>query len=70
VITPLVGRYFYSDYCNGFLKSFRYENGQALEQKTWDIGSIGNVTSFGQDAAGELYITTATGKVYKIIRTG
>ena len=69
LITQVVGHYFYSDYCSGFLKSFRYQNGQALEQKTWSIGSIGNVTSFGEDATGELYITSANGKVYKIVRT-
>jgi glucose/arabinose dehydrogenase len=69
-IPELIGRYFYSDYCNGFLKSFRYQNGLALEQKTWSIGSIGNVTSFGQDAAGELYMTSGNGKVYRIVRTG
>jgi glucose/arabinose dehydrogenase len=69
-IPEITGHYFYSDYCAGFLKSFRYQNGQALEQKTWSVGALGNVTSFGEDSAGELYMTSTNGKVYKIIRTG
>jgi glucose/arabinose dehydrogenase len=70
VIPEIIGHYFYSDYCAGFLKSFRYQNGQALEQRTWSVGSIGSITSFGEDSSGELYMTSSNGKVYKIIRTG
>lgn len=70
VIAQMIGRYFYSDYCSGFLKSFRYQNGQAFEQLTWPVGNLGNITSFGQDAVGELYMTSASGKVYKIVRSG
>jgi glucose/arabinose dehydrogenase len=69
-IPEIIGHYFYSDYCVGFLKSFRYQNGQALEQRTWNVGAIGSITSFGEDSAGELYMTSANGKVYKIIRAG
>jgi glucose/arabinose dehydrogenase len=55
-IPSLRGRYFYSDYCTGFLRSFRMENGTAVEHVTWDAGALGNVTSFGEDSSGELYI--------------
>ncbi len=39
------------------------------QQKTapWDIGEIGRVTSFGQDAAGELYITNSGGEILKLV---
>ena len=47
--------YFYSDYCAGFLRSFRYENGAAVDQKDWGL-TLGNVPSFGVDFAGELYV--------------
>jgi len=70
VITDLIGHYFYSDYCAGFLKSFRYQNGNATEQHTYSIGNIGSITSFGQDASGELYLTSSNGKVYRIVQAG
>jgi glucose/arabinose dehydrogenase len=54
-IPGIRGHYFYSDYCAGFLKSFRYDNGSAVDQKDWGLTS-GNVTSFGRDFAGELYV--------------
>lgn len=54
-IPAIRGHYFYSDYCAGFLKSFRYSNGVAVDEKDWSL-TPGNVTSFGVDLAGELYI--------------
>jgi hypothetical protein len=54
-IPGIRGHYFYSDYCSGFLRSFRYENGVAVDQKDWGL-SMGLVTSFGVDFAGELYV--------------
>ena len=69
VVPTLKGTYFYADYCAGFVKSFRYQNGQPTEQTEWPLlsppGSL--VTSFGEDAAGELYITTQGGGLFKFI---
>jgi glucose/arabinose dehydrogenase len=65
-IPGLRGRYFYSDYCRGFLRSFRYVNGVATEQRSWNVGDLGNVLSFGQDAAGELYVLSTDGTAYRI----
>jgi hypothetical protein len=55
-IPGIVGHYFYSDYCTKFLRSFRYSNGVALDQKDWGLTATGNVASFGVDFAGELYV--------------
>jgi glucose/arabinose dehydrogenase len=65
-VPGLRGHYFYSDYCTGFLRSFRFANGAATEAREWNVGSIGNVISFGLDSARELYILSANGTVYKI----
>jgi glucose/arabinose dehydrogenase len=54
-IPAISGHYFYSDYCAGFLKSFRYQNGVAVDQKDWGLTTAA-VASFGVDFAGELYI--------------
>lgn len=63
----LTGTYFYSDYCSGWLRSFRLANGAATELREWAVGEIGNVTSFGEDAAGELYILSSNGRVYRLV---
>jgi glucose/arabinose dehydrogenase len=66
-ITALRGHYFYSDYCRGWLRSIRVaDDGTVAERKTWEVGSLGNVLSFGVDAAGELYVLSGNGKVYAI----
>jgi len=62
----LVGHYFYADYCEGWIRSFRFVNGAVTEHQTRMASSVGNVTSFGEDAAGELYVVTAQGRVYRI----
>jgi glucose/arabinose dehydrogenase len=54
-IPAIRGHYFYSDFCAGFLKSFRYENGVAVDQKDWGL-TTPSVTSFGVDFGGELYM--------------
>lgn len=65
-IQGLQGHYLYSDYCAGFLKSFRYENGAAVDQKDWGLTSS-SVTSFGRDFAGELYLMSGN-SVLKIVQ--
>jgi glucose/arabinose dehydrogenase len=67
-LKELRGRFFYSDFCAGFLRSFRFGGGQAAEQIDWNIQNIGQVTSFGEDAAGELYMLTSGNAIYKIVR--
>jgi len=65
-LTGLKGHYFYSDYCQGWLRSLRVVNGQAQNHTDWSVGSVGSVLSFGEDAAGELYILSSNGRVYRI----
>jgi len=62
------GLYFYSDYCSGWLRSFRLSGGLAVERRDWSLADIGNVTSFGVDAAGELYMLSSNGRVYRLVR--
>ena len=67
-IPSLVGTYFYSDYCAGWLKSFRMVNGAVTDRREWKTSeSLGHVVSFGEDAFGELYILTEGGKVLRIV---
>jgi hypothetical protein len=67
VLPELQGRYLYSDYCSGFLRSLRYENGIVTERLQWANGPSTNVFSFGVDGLGELYILTQNGQVLRIV---
>ena len=67
-LTGHQGKYFYSDFCGGWVHSLRIEGGVATEETDWPaLQPGGQVTSLGEDAAGELYILTRQGGVYKIV---
>ncbi len=68
----LHGHYFYGDWCGGWVRSFRVEGGRAVDHRDWsaDLGTIGQVTSFGMDGFGELYVTTTDGLVLKLVPRG
>ena len=67
-IPSLAGHYFYSDYCAGWLKSFRMMNGAVTDRRDWKTSeNLGHVVSFGEDSSGELYILTEGGKVLRIV---
>jgi len=65
-IPEVDGVYFYSDWCGGWLRSFRWTGTTASEQTEWLTG-IGQVNGFGEDAAGELYVLTYGGDVGRIV---
>jgi hypothetical protein len=69
-IPGLRGYYLYGDYCSGRVWTFRWDGSAAQDKQeiTSDINpdSVG-ISSFGQDAKGELYVTTFNnGRVYRI----
>jgi glucose/arabinose dehydrogenase len=67
-IPALQGHYFYADYCSGWVRSFRLQDGQAVEPYQWPtLAPGGAVPSFGQDAAGELYVMSSEGRVFRIV---
>lgn len=67
-LPEIAGHYFYADYCVGTVKSFLYQSGAATDKRSWDLGSVGSITSFGEDASGELYLTSGNGGLYKFVR--
>jgi hypothetical protein len=67
-VAALEGRYLYADYCGGWVRSFTYVNGVATDAREWPVLSPGSqVTSFGEDGAGELYLMTQGGALYRIV---
>ena len=67
-LPELAGRYFYSDFCRGFVKSFFATGAGIVEQRDWNLGGAGQVVSFGRDGAGELYVISAGGRIFRIVR--
>jgi glucose/arabinose dehydrogenase len=67
-LPEVVGRYFYSDFCNGWLRSFLVVNGAATERLDWHVTPIGSIQSFGVDSRNELYALTSGGGVFKLVR--
>ena len=70
-IPEIDGHYFFADYCNSRIQSFAYADGAAGEITDWteQIGQLGNITSFGRDSAGELYITTGEGGLFRLMKS-
>ena len=67
-IPALQGLYFYGDFCQGWVRSFRYANGVAAEGLDWPtLRPGGSVLSFGEDSAGELYVLSSNGRIFKIV---
>jgi glucose/arabinose dehydrogenase len=58
-VPALRGRYVFGDYCSG--KVWSYSGGKATQ-----FASVPQLSSFGEDAAGELYATSLTGSIYKL----
>jgi glucose/arabinose dehydrogenase len=67
-VPDLLGLYLYGDYCDGWVRSFRYVGGQATDPHVWPALAVnGGLSSFGEDARGAVYITTLSGALYRIV---
>ncbi|MEA2713535.1 MAG: hypothetical protein QOK27_1496 [Gemmatimonadales bacterium] len=67
-LPDLQGVYFYGDFCQRWVHSLRYTDGTATEVTNWPaLRTVSSLTSFGEDAAGELYLLESSGRVSKIV---
>ena len=71
-VSQLRGRYFFSDFCEPWIHSFVEQNGEAvgLYDHIDDFGPVSGMVSFGEDGAGELYIVSIEGTIYRIADAG
>jgi glucose/arabinose dehydrogenase len=65
-IPGLQGHYLYADYCEGWVRSFRYAEGQAADKRSYPLPDVGNISSFGEDSQRELYLISHRGTVHRI----
>ena len=64
-VPSAVGRYFYGDYCSGTIWSLRLVGGVARQVRVEPF-TVASLTSFGEDAAGELYAVSGNGALYRL----
>jgi glucose/arabinose dehydrogenase len=64
-VPPAAGRYFFGDYCSGNVWSLRVQDGGAVDVRREPF-RVSSLTSFGEDAAGELYFATEGGRIFKL----
>lgn len=65
-IPALVGRYLYTDFCSGTIWALhRNAAGEWVNEALFESGM--NITSFGEDEAGELYVLHRPGVIARIV---
>ena len=65
-IPALDGAYIYGDWCAGKIWALRYD-GQDVTEQGLLVDSSLNVTSFGEDEEGNLYIMASDGRIYRLV---
>ncbi len=59
------GRYFFGDYCSGQIWSLSVKDGKATGVKRHSF-SVSNLSSFGENARGELFLVSQSGTIYRL----
>ena len=64
-LESLYGRYLYADFCLGRLRSFIPAPGKATDDRELGI-EIPAVSSFAEDGAGNIYVLSLEGPVFRL----
>jgi len=64
-VTAAKGRYFYGDNCSGAIWTLRVVGGQARDGRKESF-TLSGISSFGEDARGELYAVTLNGRLWRL----
>jgi glucose/arabinose dehydrogenase len=62
-VGPAKGRYFYGDNCSGKMWSFPAGRARSLRTESFTLPGL---SSFGEDAGGELYAVTLNGRLWRL----
>ncbi|MGH9225763.1 MAG: PQQ-dependent sugar dehydrogenase [Acidimicrobiales bacterium] len=64
-IANLNGAYLYADYCEGAILALRQSGGDVVDQRAFSLVAR-NLTSFGEDPSGELYVLSQDGGIFRL----
>ena len=67
-VPSLAGVYVYADFVVDRVWGLVYDGNQIVSNT--DLGTISNPVSFGEDAAGEVYVVSMSGRIYKFEEIG
>jgi hypothetical protein len=65
----LVGAYLFTDFCAGEVMGLRLKAGKVVDHASLGL-TLTLPSSFGEDQAGELYLLSLQGPVYRIVAGG
>ncbi len=65
-IPELDGHYLFGDFCGGWIRSF---DASGTTHELFPPGTVGGLASFGADEAGEVYVISTNGGIFRIDRS-
>jgi glucose/arabinose dehydrogenase len=65
-LSALRGRYLYGDFCEGKIRAARLGSRGASGDRDLGLRKIADLSSFGEDARGRIYVVSLSGPVYRL----
>ena len=65
-LPSLLGRYVYADFCRGQIRSLIPRLNRGRDDKALEVARQPQLSSFGEDAAGHVYVASLSGAVYRL----
>jgi glucose/arabinose dehydrogenase len=65
-VPSLFGRYVYADFCDARIRSVRLHTGRVAQGRPLALPNLSQISSFGQDNSGRVYVVSLAGSVYRL----
>jgi hypothetical protein len=65
-LRALDGRYVYGDFCKGQIRAATLAPGRASGDRSLGLPTVAQLSSFGEDAQGRVYVVSLAGPVYRL----